>query len=148
MWNWWLTLQHKFQFKTLTFTFKIFHNDAPMYLQNLINRYHPNRALSSSTTLSLVPNRNKTVRYGKGLMDTSAAVLWNSLPNNIKQAENLLTFKKLLKHYITSLWFFCDIWHIYLFLTYLYYCITLLFYIFLIVLKCKSYLAPNSVCCT
>ena len=47
--------------------------------------------------LSLVPNRSKSIRYGKRLIGTSAATLWNALPNHIKSARNVIRFKRLLK---------------------------------------------------
>ena len=53
-------------------------------------------------TTSLVPNHNKTVRYGKRLIDTSTAALWNSLQNNIKCARNIRHFKKLVKLYMST----------------------------------------------
>ena len=77
-------------------TYKALHNDAPTYICELINWYHPSRDLRSASTTSLVPNRNSTVRYGKRLIDTSAAVLWNGLPYNIKESISIVAFKRLL----------------------------------------------------
>ena len=65
-------------------------------------RYFTARPLRSASTTSLVPKRNKTVRYGRRMIDTSSATLWNSLPNNIKCARNVLHFKRLAKLHLTS----------------------------------------------
>ena len=73
------------------------YDDAPEYIQNLVNRYHPRRQLRSVNDILLTPNRNRTVKYGRRLMDTAAASLWNTLPIDIKNAQNIVSFKKMLK---------------------------------------------------
>ena len=88
------------QFKLLTITFKLLHDDAPEYIQNLVNRYHPRRQLRSMNDTLLTPNRNRTVKYGRRLMDTVAASLWNTLPIDIKNALNIVSFKKMLKTHL------------------------------------------------
>ena len=70
------------------------------YLCDLLNWYHPNRPLRSANTTSLVPNRNKSVKFGKRLMDTAAASIWNFLPDEIKCVPNIVLFKKHLKTYL------------------------------------------------
>ena len=59
--------------------------------------YTPSKALRSASTTSLVPNRSRTIRYGKRLIGTSAATQWNGLLNHIKSARNVIQFKRLLK---------------------------------------------------
>ena len=70
-------------------TFKVLHNNSPQYICELLQWYTPSRALRSASTTSLVPNRSRTIRYGKRLIVTSAATLWNGLPIHIKSARNL-----------------------------------------------------------
>ena len=96
----WLPIAQRCQLKLLVLTFKVLHREAPQYIIDLFHWYSPARPLRSSLTTSLVPNRNKTIRYGKRLIDTSTAALWNSLPNEIKCATNRIQFKKLIKLYI------------------------------------------------
>ena len=96
----WLPIAQRCQLKLLVLTFKVLHREAPQYIIDLFHWYSPARPLRSSLTTSLVPNRNKTIRYGKRLMDTSTAALWNSLPNEIKCATNKIQFMKLIKLYI------------------------------------------------
>ena len=96
----WLPRNRRIEFKILLFVFKALHSEAPPYLCDLLNWYHPNRHLRSANTPSLVPNRNKTVKFGKRLMDTAAASLWNFLPDEIKCAPNIMIFKKHLKTYL------------------------------------------------
>ena len=63
----------------------------------LLNRYRPRRQLRSVNDKLLTPNRNKTVKYGRRLMDTAAASLWNTLPIDNKNALNIVCFKKTFK---------------------------------------------------
>ena len=75
---------HSCQFKILVFTYKSLKNEAQSYISDLLNWYQPNRPLRSATTTSIIPKRYKSVRYGKRLMNTGAAMRWNSLPNELK----------------------------------------------------------------
>ena len=97
----WLPVTKRCQLKILVLTFKVLQGQAPTYICEMFQWYTLARPLRSSSTTSLVPNRNKTVRYGKRLIDTSTAALWNSLPNNIKCARNIRHFKKLVKLYMS-----------------------------------------------
>ena len=96
----WLPVMKRCQFKLLTITFKSLHDDAPEYIQNLVNRYHPRRQLRSVNDTLITPNRNRTVKYGRRLMDTAAASLWNTLPIDIKNAPNIVSFKKMFKTHL------------------------------------------------
>ena len=80
----WLPVVKRCQFKILVFTYKSLKNEAPGYISDLLNWYQPNRPLRSALTISIIPKRYKSVRYGKRLMDTGAAMRWNSLPNELK----------------------------------------------------------------
>ena len=71
----WLPIAQRCQLKLLVMTFKVLHLEAPQYIIDLFHWYSPARPLRSSLTTSLVPNRNKTIRYGKRLIDTSTAAL-------------------------------------------------------------------------
>ena len=59
----WLPIKKRCEHKTLMITYKALHNDAPTYICELLNWYHPSRALRSASTTSLVPSRNRTVKY-------------------------------------------------------------------------------------
>ena len=96
----WLTITKQCQKKVLVLTYKALHHNAPSYLCDLLHWYQPARNLRSSLTTSLVPNRNRTITYSKRLIDTAAAALWNSLPNDIRNASNIILFKQMIKHYL------------------------------------------------
>ena len=78
------------QFKILVFTYKSLKNETPSYISDLLNWYQLNRPLRSANTTSIIPKRYKSVRYGKRLMDTSAAMQWNGLPNEVKCVITLI----------------------------------------------------------
>ena len=59
----WLPIHKRYQFKILVFVYKALHTAAPSYQCELLNWYQPPRPLRSTSTTSLVPNKNKTVRY-------------------------------------------------------------------------------------
>ena len=82
------------QFKFLVLTFKVFYLQTPPYICDLFHWYTPARILRSASTTSLVPNRHKTIRYGKRIIDISFAALWNGLPDDIKHANNICYLKK------------------------------------------------------
>ena len=60
----------------------------------------PRRQLRSLNDTLLIPNRNRTVKYGRRLMDTDAASLWNTLPIDNINALNIVSFKKMLKTHL------------------------------------------------
>ena len=93
----WLQIIKRVHFKILLLVFKSLHCEAPSYVCDLLNWYHPNRHLRSANTTSPVPNRNETITFGKRLMDTASASLWNFLPDEIKCAPNIMIFKRHLR---------------------------------------------------
>ena len=100
----WLTINFRWQFKILVLTFKALHSQTQQYICELLNWYvTPSRPLRSASTTSLVPNRNRTVRYGRRLLDTSAAALWNTMPEELRNAVNVVYFKRLLKRHFMRL---------------------------------------------
>ena len=63
----------------------------------MLNWYQPARTLRAASTTLLVPNRNRTIRYGRRLLDKLSATLWNPLPDYSKSADTIITFKTFLK---------------------------------------------------
>lgn len=99
----WLPISKRSEFKILVMTYKALQEVAPAYICELLEWYVPARNLRSASTTSLVPSRHRTIRTGKRIFDNSAAVLWNALPNTIKTAPNVSTFKKHLKTFLFSM---------------------------------------------
>ena len=96
----WLPVREWIKHKILTITYKCRHGDGPKYLQDLlIDKPTSRRGLRSSTKnldlLLIPPTKHKT--FVDRSFSVAAPRLWNNLPNHIKQARNVLTFKRDLK---------------------------------------------------
>ena len=78
-----------------TEVYKILNGIAPSYIQSLFVMNQPR--YSSRRPLNLhLPRVNQT-KYGLNSFRYEVAKLWNSLPEDIKSSENLITFKRLIK---------------------------------------------------
>ena len=96
----WLPVVNRCQFKILLFIYKSLKSETPSYISDILKWCQPNRPLRSANTTSIIPKRYKSVRYGKRLMDTGAAMRWNTLPNEVKCAINTNCFKKTIKTHL------------------------------------------------
>ena len=92
----WLPIVCRVDFKLLVFTYKAMHNDAPVYLCELVCPYQPTRTLRSANNNMLEVKRTRT-KAGDCSFAVAAASLWNNLPTVIKSCDNLTSFKRLLK---------------------------------------------------
>ena len=93
----WLPIQYRIQYKILVHTYNALNDRAPVYIKEMLDVHTPIRTLRSQSSLTLVTPRIRTVTYGKRHFNHAAPSLWNALPNNIKEAKTVSTFKKLLK---------------------------------------------------
>ena len=96
----WLPVPFRVQYKVLLYTFKIRHELAPVYMNELISEYHPPRALRSDSANLLNTPRTRTKSYGEKRFDKCASTLWNSLPVDIRHIHSLAGFKKALKTHL------------------------------------------------
>ena len=96
----WLPVQYRIHFKIILLTFKCFNNSAPAYLKDLIEQYVPRRALRSGNKNYLTIPRYKLKTYGRRSFSVAAPLLWNSLPQDMRDATiHPEVFKKKLKTY-------------------------------------------------
>ena len=91
-------------------TYKILNGLAPSYLNDLIKFYIPRRSLRSvEKGLLDVSHARKTnegtVYYGNRNFKVTAPILYNKLPDSIKSASNVNTFKSSLKTYLFRQYF-------------------------------------------
>ena len=91
------TVRFRPNFKILTLVYRLLKDIGPLYLRELISRYQPSRSLRSQSKNLLVVPCSRTVSYGSRAFPVAAANLWNNLPDNIREAGDLATFKLLLK---------------------------------------------------
>ena len=91
----WLKVNERIQFKILLLVYKSLVGLAPIYIQELLSYNNT----SGSRLLSLHTPVSKS-RYGERAFSFSAPKLWNNLPYEIKQAPNIESFKRRLKHHL------------------------------------------------
>ena len=77
--------------------FKSLNNLNALYMKDLFHRNVSTYSLRSSNDL-LVPRVNQTT-FGLRCIRYEGVVMWNHLPKHIKTAENIATFKKLLRNW-------------------------------------------------
>ena len=98
----WLPFHYPIQFKIATLTYKTLATCQPSYLYNLLQVYHPSRALHSSTQHLLhVPYMSTD--FGRRAFSYSSPTTWNSIPISIKNCSSLYSFKRHLKCVIAQL---------------------------------------------
>jgi hypothetical protein len=99
----WLPVAKRIEFKINFITYKCLNDQAPEYLSELISVYNPPRSLRSTdqNLLSVPPTRLKT--YGDRAFSKAAPTLWNNLPEDIRRATSLDSFKNNLKSHLFKL---------------------------------------------
>ena len=96
----WLPIKARIEYRILLMVYKIIHVLAPEYLSDLATIYTPKRSLRSINETKLVVPKSKTVMYGVESFASAAPKLWNSLPNELREAESVGIFQKHLKTFI------------------------------------------------
>ena len=93
----WLPIRKRIEFKILLLTFKCMQGCAPLYLRELLVEQTNTRTLRSNTkNLLQIPHTNLKRSCDRAFY-AYAPRLWNELPDNIKEADNVQNFKKQLK---------------------------------------------------
>ena len=95
----WLPIEFRIKYKINLLTFKCLHNLAPIYLQDLLQPYKPKRDLRSADKGYLRETKTRTVAGDRAFCNAAPA-LWKKLPDNVKNQENLESFKRELKTYL------------------------------------------------
>ena len=81
----------------LPITFKIIHGLCPAYLLSLLQQYHPQRNLLSSSELLFTVATVNSVTYGERDFSIAAPILWNSSTDSTKNTTSLSCFKSALR---------------------------------------------------
>ena len=95
----WLPVCQRIDFKILLLVYKSLNGLAPIYISELLPHYEPSRPLRSSGTGLLAVPRIKT-KYGEAAFCHYATRSWNKLPEHLRTAPTLLTFKNRLKTFM------------------------------------------------
>ncbi len=96
----WLPIEQRIEYKILLLTFKAMQGVAPQYIRDILKPYATRRALRSSEAnlLAVPPTRTKT--YGDRAFCVAAPTLWNKLPDDLRDFNELVAFKRELKTYL------------------------------------------------
>lgn len=92
----WLPIKYRAIFKITLLVFKVLHGLAPSYLENVIRVKSEGRYHLRNKDQLFVP-RTKCKKFEHRAFFKSEPVLWNSLPDNLRQITNIQKFKKELK---------------------------------------------------
>jgi hypothetical protein len=95
----WLPIQDRVVFKLLIYVYRSKIGMSPSYLTDLLTPYIPARDLRSSNKDLLTVPRTFTT-YGNRSFGSAAPSLWNALPDYIKCATSLNSFKSKLKTFL------------------------------------------------
>ena len=96
----WLPIESRIEYKINLTTFKCLNNSAPSYLCNLLTPHDPGRPdLRSAEKDLLKKHRTRTVA-GDRAFSNAAPALWNTLPDELREIQNLLHFKTALKTHL------------------------------------------------
>ena len=96
----WLPIEQRIKFKILLITFKALNKQAPNYITDLLIPYKLLRSLRSSTKNLLMKPVFNLKSYGGRSFALASAVLWNDLPQSIKDSQSVETFKQKLKRHL------------------------------------------------
>ena len=96
----WLPLRSRFKFNTLTLFFKCLKGDASNNLKNLLIRCPVTSRTLRSSNVKACLEIPHTVRKTLAVRSFSMVgpMLWNNLPNYIKDSNNVDEFKKKLRN--------------------------------------------------
>ena len=92
----WLNVKFRIHFKICTITFRTLKENQPAYLADLLVRPKCSKYLRSTNSNRFVVPRIKT---------KTGPALWNALHVPIRNAETILTFRKLLKSHLFDMSF-------------------------------------------
>ena len=95
----WLPIDFRTKFKLLAIVFKTLQGNGPGYLQTKLKTktYQRTTRRSTATDIALNVPFNKRKTYGDHGFTHTAASYWNNLPEYIRLAGDIRTFKRLLK---------------------------------------------------
>ena len=87
-----LPVRKRVDFKLCTLVFKIIHKLAPTYLNNLVKLHIPSKDLCVGRDSIMVEANKQSKTISSKMVE-----VWNQLPKHIRSANDIITFKKMLK---------------------------------------------------
>ncbi|KAF7664579.1 hypothetical protein LDENG_00169610 [Lucifuga dentata] len=99
----WFPVSFRIDFIILLLVFKALHGLASRYLSEMLSIHEPVRPLRSSFTLFLTVPKSRTKTFGDAAFSRFAPSRWDSLPEDLRGAENIDIFNHRLKTHLFSL---------------------------------------------
>ena len=97
----WLPIRQRIDYKICILVFKCMHNAAPEYLTDLLHVSSSQRYLRSSTaSFKLIEHKTTHSTFADRSFSCYGPKVWNALPEEIRSAPSIDTFKKLLKQHL------------------------------------------------
>ncbi len=97
----WLPIKERIDYAVLLMVFKARCGEAPEYLTSLLVEYQSNRSgMRQHSRPELAKPKYGTDTYGPRPFGTIGAILWNSIPDSLKDSASISVFKKNLKTYL------------------------------------------------
>ena len=93
----WLPVRERIIFKIMLLTYRGVNGMAPTYIERMLIPYKPQRSLRSSESGQLVVPHSRLKGYGDRAFAVVTPTLWNNLPEHIRRAKTLGSFKTLIK---------------------------------------------------
>ena len=95
----WLPVHSRIKFKTGLIIYKALYFNQPTYLKNLLSVCNISINLRSTSSLSL--NHNTNIHsFSSRAFSSYAPSFWNKLPQKIRNAPSILTFRRQLKTHL------------------------------------------------
>ena len=103
----WLPVEQRVDFKILDLTYKTIYHQSPDYISSMLQLRTDSRHLrSTSFAPHLVPPRTHHITFADSAFSCYAPRKWNQLPPQIRNANSITIFKRLLpKRLCTNSWF-------------------------------------------
>ena len=104
----WLPVKDRIDYKIATICFKHFQGTSPHYISELLTEPIRSRQLRSSKDTTILAKPMKSlVKYGQRSFEFYGPHIWNGIPREIRESENLNIFKRALKLYLFKNAFDC-----------------------------------------
>ena len=93
-----MNVKERYQYFVATFMFKYYHGALPPNLRHsflrVCDKRHYSTRAATASSLSLPKPRTEPL---KRILLYSGSLVWNGLPNHLKQETSILSFKRLYK---------------------------------------------------
>ena len=106
----WLPVKQRIEYKVALVTHKVLETSPQGYLADLVSEYKPGvRCLRSATQRRLIIPTGLKSTAGQRTFTSASAAVWKRLPQDVRSAESLLTFKSQLKTNFFQTAFVCSL---------------------------------------